>query len=303
MVRTVSVLNRLDAKAWYYRDIFAREEGLVGLLLVDDPYSGRPLMDGSDRLVLIVRESVSSEEEIEHWLREDARIQIRRVTPDMVEKWVVNGDRSRVQWLVQGEVLSDESGFLDELRRRLDEWPALLRDQKLLSEFSRFIVSYLMAKTDSHNGQTLDAYSNVLAALHYWAHISLVEQGMLPEMTVWEQMRRVNPGIYKLYEELTTSAETLEKRVQLVLLACEFSVLTKMKSSCALLIQVLGSRTEPWSVSELQMEPRLRGLPLDLSLLLQRLVHRGLAREIARPGRGRGALKLELRYTLGDDRS
>ena len=296
-------LNRLDSKEWYYLDWFGQEEGLIGLLLVSDPYSRLPMIDGMDRLVLVVLEQVSPHEEIEHWLRDDTRIRIRRVTPDILERWVITGDRSGVAWLVQGEVLADKNGFLESLRKRLEEWPALLREQKLLCEFSRFNLSYMMAKQDLQNGQVLDAYSNVLASLQYWAHISLVEQGMLPELTVWEQMRSVNPGIYKLYEELTTSPETLEKRVQLVVLACEFSALTKMRSSCALLIHLLGSREDAWTVAELQQDYRLRGLPVELSLLLQKMVHRGLAREIAKPVRGRGALKLELRYALGEDRS
>jgi hypothetical protein len=297
----VNAVKRLDTREWYYRELFGREEGLIGLVLVADPYSHQPFIDGMDRLVLVIRENVAAHEETEHWLRDDVRIQVRRVTPETVERWVVTGDRSGVQWLVQGEVLSDDTGYLEELRRRLDEWPEELRLQKLLCEFSLFIRTYLLAKQDLQNGQVLDAYSNVLASLQYWAHISLVEQGMHPELTVWGQMRRVNPGIYKLYEELTISSESLEKRVQLVLLACEFSVLTKMRSSCALLIQLLGSRDEPWTVAELQQDSRLRGLPVDLSLLLQKLVQRGLAREVARSVRGRGAVKLELRYTYGDE--
>jgi hypothetical protein len=123
---------------------------------------------------------------------------------------------------------------------------------------------------------------------------------MLPEMTVWEQMRRVNPGIYKLYEELTTSPETMEQRVQLAVLACEFTVLNKMRSSCRLLLQVLGSRDTPWTVAELRQEERLRGLPLDLSLLLQKLVRRGLVRETAKLLRGKGALQFELRYASAE---
>jgi hypothetical protein len=296
----VNAVKRLDSRDWYFHDWFGREEGLVGLLLVTDPYAFQPMIDGTDRLILVVRQEAPEFQETEHWLRDDVRIQVRRVTPDTLERWVMSGDRSGVQWLVQGEVLTDVTGFLGDLRRRLDEWPELLREQKLLCEFSRFVRTYLLAKQDLNNGQALDAYSNVLASLHYWAHITLVEQRMLPELTVWQQMRRVNPGIYKLYEELTTSPETLEKRVQLVLLACEFSVLTNLRSSCALLMRVLGSREESWSVGELQREPQLAGLPLDLSLLLQKMVQRGLVREVAKSIRGRGAVKLELRYTPGE---
>ncbi len=269
-------------------------------MVVANPYSSLPLVEGTDRLVLIVRDQIDPDGEIEHWLWHDLRVQVRRVTPDALEQWIVSGDRSGVQWLVQGKIVRDESGFLGELRRRLDEWPVLLREQKLLCEFSRFFLTYMYAKRDMQNGQAVDAYSHVLASLHHWAHIALVEEGMLPETTVWEQMRRVNPGIYKLYEVLTSSSETLEKRVQLVILACEFSVLTNMKSSCALLMRVLGDRKEPWTLKELSRDARLRALPIDLSLLLRKLVHRGLVREVAIPVRGSEGMHLELRYAPGD---
>ncbi|WP_276357776.1 nucleotidyltransferase-like protein [Cohnella caldifontis] len=294
-------MNRLDSKEWYFHDLFGREEGVVGLMLIADPYSSMPMIDGTDRLVLVVRDRVLPGEEIEQWMLGDLRVRVRRVTLDTLERWVIGGDRDGVQWLVQGEVLSDEMGRLAELRNRLEEWPDLLREQKLLCEFSRFMLTYSHAKRNLQQGQVLDAYSNVLASLHHWAHISLVEQGMLPELTVWEQMRRVNPGIYKLYEELTTSPETLEKRVQLVVLACEFSVLTKMRTSCALLVHVLASRETPWTVAELQQEDRLRELPIDFSLLMQKLVQRGLVREVAKAARGQGAVKLELRYTAEEE--
>jgi len=240
---------------------------------------------------------------MEQWLQGEMRIRVRRTTPDVLEQWAVNGDRDGVRWLVQGEVLSDPTGLLGALRDKLRKWPILLREQKLLSEFSRFILSYMSAKRDLQNGQILDAYSHVLTALHYWAHVALVEQGMLPELTVWEQMRGVNPGIYKLFEELTTSPETLEQRVQLVVLACEFSMQTKMQTSCALLIHLLSSREEPWSMAELQQDVRLHGLPLDLPLLLKKLIQRGLAKEVVKAVRGRGMLKNELRYTSGEARN
>ena len=110
-------------------------------------------------------------------------------------------------------------------------------------------------------------------------------------------MRRFNPGIYKLYEELTISPESLTKRVQLVLLACEFSVMSKMKSCCELLFSILGSREEPWSVVELQQHPLLLDLHLDdLSLLLQNLVKRGYIDEVAIVSTTGDLEALELRY-------
>jgi hypothetical protein len=289
----------LDASGLFYTDLFSREEGLISLLLVTNPYSYKTLIDGMDRLVLAVFRA-STGRETEHWMWGETRILVRRVTVDRLEQSLAGGDsRGLVQWLAHGEILLDSDEYLTTLKHRLDTWAANLKERKLLCEFSQFAKTYLQSKQDLKDGQILDAYSHILTSLHHWAHIALIEEGMHPELTVWVQMRNVNPGIYKLYEELTTNQETVEQRVQLVILACEFSVLTKMKSSCALLLRLIGTRAEGWSVSELMRHPELEGLKLDLSLLLQKLAKKGYLREIARPHRESGAGILELRYAAG----
>lgn len=296
-------MNRKDSNTAYYLDLFGKEEGLVGLMLVSNLHLNMPSLSEKERLVLIIRDGVAPQDEIEQWKHEDMLLRIHRVPPDVLEQWVVTGERSGVQWLVRGEVLFDKNGFLGSLRQRLKQWPVLLREQKLLCEFSRFVQSYMNAKRDLQHGRFLDAYSHVLSALHYWVHVALVEQGMLPELTVWEQIRGVNPGVYKLFEELTTSSESLEKRIQLVVLACEFSMQTRMQTSCALLLHILGSRAAPWTIGELHQDSRLRGLPIDLSLLLQKLVQRGLAKEIVDAKQIGRVTKQELLYTIGGERN
>lgn len=288
---------RLENKGLFYTEWFGDEKGLIGLLLVTNPYSFQPMINGMDRIALLITSEVEPGKEIEHMLRDSARIQVKRITPKKIESLLLSRDNhNMVQLLAQGEIVIDHNGYLSDLRSRLIEWSSLLREQKLLCEFSNFARTYLQAKQDIKDGQVLDAYSNVLTSLHYWAHIALIEEGLHPELTVWEQLHRVNPGVYKLFEELTTSQETLEQRVQLVLLACEFSVLTKTESSCALLIRLISSRLEPWTPAELLQHPDLAGLSIDISLLLQKLTMRGCILEIARPLRSRGAGSLELCY-------
>nr|WP_238357684.1 nucleotidyltransferase-like protein [Cohnella zeiphila] len=293
----------MDASGLFYTDLFSREEGLVSLLLVANPYSYKTMIDGMDRLVLAVFRQ-APDRETEHWMWCETRILVLRVTVEQLERSLAGDDSpGLVQWLAHGDILLDSDGYLRALKERLETWGANLKERKLLCEFSQFAKTYLQSKQDLKDGQILDAYSHILASLHHWAHIALIEEGMHPELTVWVQMRNVNPGIYKLYEELTTNQETVEQRVQLVILACEFSVFTKMKSSCTLLLRLIGTRTEGWTVSELMHHPELEGLKLDLSLLLQKLAKKGYLREIAKPHREIGLGILELRYASAIERA
>lgn len=291
---------QLNEAGPFYAEWFKNEKDLVGILTTEGSTVSQTENGGMDRLLLLITTGGEDRRVREHWMHMDERIHLLRIRQDTLEEWLIRGtNRSAIDWLVRGEIIADPQGYLTNLRTDVLNWSCHLREQQLLCEFSRFAHAYTQAKKDVRNGQVVDAFSRVLDALHYWAHVSLLEQGMHPELTVWEQMRRVNPGIYKLFEELTTSSESMEQRVKLVLLACEFSLLTKMKSSCALLIRTIESRPEPWSPKELMQHPDLLPVSMELSLLLYELTSRGHIREVATASSDRDGARglIELRYT------
>ncbi|MGG1639524.1 hypothetical protein BK120_33995 [Paenibacillus sp. FSL A5-0031] len=281
----------------YFSDSYRDEPHLIGLAVIENPYPYNPLADGLDSLVLVVMNEEIERNDTEHVQIEGQRVLIRTIDSNGLSEWLSGGEnRNIIEWLVRGEILVDRDGYLSSVRERLLQFPASMREQKQFAEFTGFLRTYLQAKQDLLDGNLLDAYSHVLTALHHWAHIVLIEEGRHPELTVWKQLKRVHPGIYKLYEELTVSPETLEQRVQLVMLGCEFSVMSKMKTSCALLFNILGSREEPWSIAELQSHSTLNILHGDLSLVLQKLVKREYIREVAVMNEAGDIGALELRY-------
>lgn len=191
----------------------------------------------------------------------------------------------------------DRQLYLEDSRERALSMPEELRDRQLLSEFSLFLNKYLKSKSYILEEHLLDAYQNVLEALKHWARIVIIEEGEPVQDAVWNQVRPINTGVYKLYEELTTSKETLKQRIQLVLLACEFSVMSKMERCCKPLIQLLDSRPEPWSGDELLQQPEIQILGNNLQQLLNKLVKKTLVKEVAIPADAECS-GLLLRYTL-----
>ncbi|MNC50146.1 hypothetical protein D3C75_993700 [compost metagenome] len=69
--------------------------------------------------------------------------------------------------------------------------------------------------------------------------------------------------------------------MELILLACEFSIMSKMSDCCTILLNILGSRKEPWSIKELLQHSGLSQLGAELPLVLRKLVSRSQIREIA----------------------
>ncbi|MFC4777145.1 nucleotidyltransferase-like protein [Paenibacillus sp. GCM10023252] len=281
----------------FFMKKYESQSGVISVAAVSNPYPYNPLIEGLDLLVLVVAKQGTVAEGIEHVRVNGDRILIRTMDPVEMERLLASGEnRSIIRWIVRGEIMMDRDGYLENLRVRIMAYPKTLRDQKQFVEFAGFLRTYLQAKHELQDRHLLDAHSHILAALHHWAHIALIEEGQHPELTVWRQMRRFDPGIYKLYEELTVSPETLEQRVKLVMLACEFAVMNKMRSCCTLLLDILASREEPWSIAELQRHPLIEHLHVDLSLILQKLVKRSYIREVAVMASAGQMDNLELRY-------
>jgi hypothetical protein len=280
-----------------FRNRFANDPSVrsVVAIRVGTPFS--PLIDGLDILFLIVTDVPDPSTSIIHYIKEDKRIQERRIGGQALETAINEGtSRSLIPWILQGEILVDRDLYMETLRHKLLEFPFEMREQKLLIEFNLFLKSYMQSKQYVQEDLILDAYSCILDALHHWARIAIVEAGFHPEITVWSHVRKINPGIYKLYEELTSSSETMEQRVRLVLLACEFSVMSKMEKCCTMLLRILGSRKDGWTPEELHKHPQLAEIHSELGLLLTKMVSKSLIREVV-ASMDPELTTLELRYT------
>jgi hypothetical protein len=261
----------------------ARMDGIIGIVALWDTSGFSVLTEGSDLLLVVVLEDGVSALSTSHYIQEGIRIQERRVPrSEMENRASSREDRSVIHWMMEGDIWHDPQSFLAGLRSTLLQYPGIVKQQKLLTEFSLFMKRYLQCKDFLVADQVLDAYSSVLRAIHHWARITVIEEGVHPEVTVWQQVRIYNPGVYKLYEELTTSTETLRQRVELVLLACEFSVMSKMESCCSLLITILEEVGRPLSVQELLNHPYLMGMvSSNLPLMLNKLSRKSLIKEVA----------------------
>ncbi|SDP11883.1 Nucleotidyltransferase-like [Paenibacillus sp. yr247] len=276
---------------------FRNDKRIISVMAVDNPKQLPSLTDGFDTLLLIVTNDLSLNNHTTNYIRDDSRIQERWVDQSSIEQWIRQGlNRNILHWLLKGEILLDQNTYLEGLRHRILEFPGDLREHKLLIEFSLFLRKYLQSKEYILDEHLLDAYNNILEALHHWARIVIIEDGYHPEITVWRQIRAINPGVYKLYEELTMSKETLKQRVQLVLLACEFSVMSKMERCCEAFIQILKESEHPLSADELQQHSQLTEVRAELPLLLNKLVKKGLIKEVA-VLIDEETSEIELRYT------
>lgn len=288
----------MEAIRNYVKEKYMNNPDAISVSLMRNPAPFSPIVDGFDIVMLVIDRSAEADSTT-HYIKDDILIQERCLHPDQLERWILNGgNRNVIHWILQGEIVMDRNLYLENLRQHLLELPEGLRGRKMIVEFDQFLKSFLQSKQYLMEGHLLDAYSNILDALCHWARIAILEEGIHPEILVWAQVKKINPGVYKFYEELTSNNESLEKRIQLVLLACEFSVVSKMESCCSILLDALRSREEAWSLQELMQMPQISELQIDLSLLLTKLARKLLVREVVEKSDSADPLLLQIKYTI-----
>lgn len=262
----------------------SEETGAVGAIAYSHPgerFHGSLVQD-FELLVLVVHNDDQLKSTVGHYRYGDLRYQMIYASRHELQSSVVTGNHNNLtQCLIEGEIIWEADSTLSDLREELSAFGTELREQKLLHEFTSFLRMYVEAKRHIQEGHVVDAYYNVLEALGNWARIVLIEQGIYPDHAVWTHVQNLDRALWKLYQELTVSSETLEQRVELVLLACEFSVMSKMSECSELLLRVLRSRKEPWSMNELVHHPQLRFVREDLPLVIRKLVFRSIVKESA----------------------
>lgn len=267
--------------SFYYSNSVDEEAvGAIAYRNLDNTFHGSLVHDFDVNIVVIYEREVD-EPAVQHTIMRGEHCQVLNVRMDELQQGLLSGqDNVLLKCFLEGEIISDSDGRLAILRRDFLRFSGSLREQQLFIGFARFLKKYVDAKVHMKDGRVMDAYHSILGGLHHWAEIELIERGIHPESAVWEQIMGLNTPVRKLYEELTVSNETLGQRIELVLLACEFSMISKMADCSAVLLRILRSRRTPWTVQELMQHPELEAVSDELALVLRKLVYRKHVKEV-----------------------
>ncbi len=233
-----------------------------------------------DFLILVVCKDLDKKPGPEHIQIGLFECQVLFVTGSDLERWAVSGDNAQLlSCFLQGEVIWDKREELKQLRGRIIDFEQSVREKRKLKEFASFLKFYTEAKTLNQNGHFLDAYAAIIMGLQHLGRLELLENSVRIEGQIWEELHALNTPSYKLYSEVSSSMETLEQRLELALLAFEFSAVTKMADSCTLLLRILRSRKEPWSLQELLHKAELQDIREELPMVLRKLVYRSVIKQ------------------------
>lgn len=253
----------------------ASHPNTLGVLTIEKNQHSIPTTDTFDTVLLIIVKEAEQPLFVKHYTYEGKKAALHIVTEKKLREWILLGSNRRIfDWLYNGKVVFDRNEFLAQLKEEMKEFPFYGRKIKMGLEFAKLIRRYMDGKAFFENQHYLDAYNHVIHSLHHLARLSVIENGFHPEVTVWNQVKQIEPEIYKLYVELVNSDETMEKRLELLFLASEFLIYSRTKVGIAHLIDVLEER-EYWTFNDMLTHDELVEYSVDLGILLEYLIDRG----------------------------
>lgn len=253
----------------------ASQSNTLGVILVGKREEKSNVTDTFDTVLLIIVKEAEKPVFTKHYLYEGNKVALHTVTERIIRKWLLIGSNKKVvDWIFFGRVLFDRNEFLHKLKIELQEFPFSGRKIKTGIQFSKLIRRYLEGKEYFDKGSYLDAYNHVVDSLHHLGRLSIIDSGLYPEVTVWAQVKKIEPAIYKLYEELVTSNEPIEKRLELLFLASEFLIHSRTRDGAQHILEVMQTK-ETWTIQELHDHDELMNYSVDLEVFVEYLVDKG----------------------------
>ena len=247
----------------------------LGVILISKRDDAINMTDTFDSVLLIIVKEADQSIFTKHYLYGDTKMVMHIVTEKRLRKWLfIGSNRKLVDWIFFGKVLFDRNEFLYKLRSELQEFPFYGRKIKTGIQFSKLIRRYLEGKEFFERGDYLDAYNHVVDSLHHLGRLSVIDSGLYPEVTVWSQVKKFAPAVYKLYEELVMSNETLEKRLELLFLASEFLINSRTHDGAQHIVETMLSKSI-WTIQELHDHEELSYYSTDLEVLIEYLIEKG----------------------------
>ncbi|MGP4066556.1 nucleotidyltransferase-like protein [Oceanobacillus sp. M65] len=266
----------------------ASDANTLGIILMERTKSNSPVTEDFDGILLIIVQNAEQQWQAKHYEFEDERsAAVHIVTESVLMEWIdTSGYRRAVEWVIYGRVIFDRNEYVYNLKNQLRDFPNEKRDLRKAIEFGKLVKSYSEAKDLYETEEYKDANSKILYSLHYLARLAVIEKGYYPEVTVWSQVKQIDLEVYKLYEEFIESREEIKKRIQLMLLAMDFIISNRVKTSVKHLLEIMGE--ESWSYVQLKTLPETSSYSLDLTAVISFMVEKGLLVTVKEQTKGIG---------------
>lgn len=172
--------------------------------------------------------------------------------------------------LIKGDIIFERKDLISKSREKIEDYLYTNKEKALGVTFSMVVMNYKNAKDLFHLNNYLDSYSKLFKTIEGLAEFVMIKQGDAFEGFNISELKQIDLEVYKLYEELVTNEESIEKRLELILLAVGYIVAKELKLGAKHLFDVIEEK-ETWKFNELFHHPGLIDYGLSLGFLLDYL--------------------------------
>lgn len=254
----------------------ASQPNTIGVMIIEKRQKASPATDTFDVVILTIVKYGEQPVSVKHYTYNDKKAAMHVVTESQLKEWMLLGSNRKIfEWLYEGKIIFDRNEYIVDLKKELRDFPFYGRKIKMGIEFARLIRRYSDGRSLFEKLHYLDAYNHIIHSLHHLARLAIIENGFNPEITVWQQVKHIDPEIYKLYEELVCSEETMEKRLELLFLASEFLIHSRTRVGTTHLLSIMEEK-ELWTFNEIIAHEELKAYSVDLGILLEYLIEKKL---------------------------
>ncbi|ARK24213.1 hypothetical protein SporoP37_05720 [Sporosarcina sp. P37] len=248
----------------------------LSVLLIGNQREDDPITDTFDEILFIITQDNSIPIQTKHYTDGKRKAAMHIISERQLTHWLLVGTNKKIiDWLILGKVYFDRDEYAERLKQRLSDEPLFGRGIKMGMELAKMIRAYNEGKIHFERKQYMDSYLSAINTLHYLARLVAVKHNVLPENTVWSQIKKIDPAVYKLYEELISSEEEVEKRLDLVFLASEFYIHNYTNEAAGHLMNIM-SKKESWTIQQLHEQDELSLYSSDLEFFIEYLADKDL---------------------------
>ncbi|GKV65094.1 hypothetical protein NCCP2331_12470 [Sporosarcina sp. NCCP-2331] len=263
----------------------ASQTDTLSVLLIENQRTDDPITDAFDEVLFIISSNNEMPIQTKHYTDGERKAAMHTISEKQLTHWLLVGTNKKIiDWLILGKIYFDRDEYAERLKQRLSEEPLFGRSVKMGMELAKMIRAYNEGKIHFERKQYMDSYINALNCLRYLARMVAIKHNTLPEKTAWSQMKKVDPSVYKLYEELIGSEEDLEKRLDLVFLASEFFIHNYTNEASEHLLNILDQK-DSWTIQELYDYQELSLYSSNLEFFIEYLVDKQLIEIICIPSK------------------
>lgn len=263
----------------------ASDSKTLGVLLVEKRKEEDPNIDMFDAILLVITSDETTPIYTKHYTTSAGNAAMHVISDQQLKKWLLLGSKRKVvDWLFSGTVYFDRNEYIENMKRALTEYPYYGQKIKMGLELSRLVRAYMEGKKFYEQENYLDAYNHIVNSLHHLARLTVIEKGLFPEVKVWNQVKKIDPAIYKLYEELVMSEEPLKQRLELLFLASEFFIHNRTTIGAKHILEVMETR-ERWEIQDMHEHEELKLYSVELEVFVEYLIKKGFIEVVEVPSK------------------